>query len=611
MKLLATFFKKYKMAANGLACLLLFVAFGWTFSYFSQPIKVTHSLTNLKVDSRIAVSFSHPVRDQINYNISPSLEGEWRVKRNLFGITSLKFDPSEPLVPGSNYRLILGHVTPLLAPQPTIPVQTLKVTVEKPAAIVSISPAGNSTNVPIDTSITVKLASPNHGLRKLALTGDAPLLSPNPTTSDDKVFVWRLAKPLSQTTTYHLTLADLKQKDVSKSVLATAAFSTVAEPHVVSATSRDHFYPGDVISVVFDQDMKPAEGGFKFGFGGSGRWQDARTYLFTPAGLKPGSAYSYIAQKGLQSKLGGVVEADRTYSIIPPGAVVVTSMGPSGTNASVKPSITFTFDQPVDHASAQAAFSISPATAGSFNWSGNTMVFQSAGLGYQTGYTVAVAPGVKGIHGLPSARAFSNSFSTTYPTLKLAVPGYHQAYPLSCESSALRMALAYRGIAVSDFEILVRLNYNPRPRDQANNSWDNPYQMFVGDVNGQMGVTGWGVYGPPIAAAAQSFGRSASYVSGISVNQIAQAIHSNNPVVLWGYSGASVRPDGWNTSSGVVQAPRNEHVRTVYGVAGTPANPIGFYIHDPIYGDLYWTTSQLQWNMGYGGSMASQGVIVY
>ena len=135
--------------------------------------------------------------------------------------------------------------------------------------------------------------------------------------------------------------------------------------------------------------------------------------------------------------------------------------------------------------------------------------------------------------------------------------------------------------------------------------------MFVGDVNGKMGVSGWGVYGQPIAAASQKLGRNASFINGISVNQIAQAIYDNNPVVIWGMVGSSIKQDSWNTSDGVVQAPRNAHVRTVYGVAGNPSNPVGFYINDPLYGRLYWSTAQLQANMSFGYRLSSQGVIVY
>jgi uncharacterized protein YvpB len=265
----------------------------------------------------------------------------------------------------------------------------------------------------------------------------------------------------------------------------------------------------------------------------------------------------------------------------------------------------------VDHASAQAAFSISPGINGNFSWNGNTMSFAPAGLQYQTTYSVGVGAGVKSVYGLPSNRGFSGSFSTLLQTIRLNVPYYHQQYTLSCEESSLRMALGYRGIGVSDLDVLSRVGYNPRPRDMATNSWDNPYQMFVGDVNGVEGSTGWGVYSPRIAAAAQSFGRNADTITGISVNQIAAAIHGGNPVVLWGYSGSSPRMDAWNTSSGVVQAPKNEHARLVVGVVGSPSAPAGFYINDPIYGSFYWSTGQLIANMSFNGLLPSQGVIVY
>src|ERR1019366_5677189 len=116
--------------------------------------------------------------------------------------------------------------------------------------------------------------------------------------------------------------------------------------------------------------------------------------------------------------------------------------------------VSFTFDQPVDHASAQSAFGLSPTTSGSFSWSANTMTFHPDGLEYQTGYTATVGPGVMSTYGLPSTRSFSDSFNTTYQIIKLGVSYYHQAFSLSCEETSLRMALAYRGINVSDYDIL-------------------------------------------------------------------------------------------------------------------------------------------------------------
>jgi uncharacterized protein YvpB len=603
--------KIYFWICGGIAAIILVSLGIWTYLYLNKPFKITYSLDNLKINSPIAVGFNQPIQDHVNYNISPSLEGSWKIERNPLGITALKFQPAKTLVPGTNYKLTLGHVVPLMATKPAIDDQTIPVAVEKPAAIASMTPGTNGTNVPVNTSVTVKLASPNSGMRELQLVSDAPLTSPAPTSNDDTTFTWKFAQPLQQGHAYKISLNDLKQSDKTKQVLLDTSFTTVPEPHITTATNREHFYPGDKITIAFDQDMKPTDTDFKFNFNGSGRWSDARTYEFTPSGLAAGGSYTYSVLKGSTSTGGGVIEADHPFTITPPGAVFVSGLSPSGGNVAVGSSINVTFDQPVDHTSAQAAFSISPATTGTFSWSGNTMIFKPSGLGYQTGYTVAVKPGVKGTYGLPGTKAFSGGFTTTYQVIKLGVPAYHQVYSLSCEAAALRMILAYRGINVTDYDILMRMNYNPRPRDTGSNSWDNPYQMFVGDVNGQQGTTGWGTYGPVVSSAAQSFGRSASYVNGISANQIAQAIHSNNPVVVWGFSGSTFKPDSWNTSSGVVQVARNEHTRTVYGVAGSPANPIGFYLHDPYFGDIYWTTAQLQWNMSLAGTSASQGVIVY
>ncbi|MEI6237371.1 MAG: Ig-like domain-containing protein [Candidatus Saccharibacteria bacterium] len=579
--------------------------------YFHRPIKLAYNLDNLKVDSPIAIIFSQPVQKSISYSIVPSIEGSWKTSKNLFGITTLKFFPSKSLIPGSSYQLMVKNIKPLLASQPTLAVKSIPVMVEKPAAISAITPASDSNNVAIDSSVTLKLASPNRGLRKLLLKADASLISEEPSTTDDTTFVWKFAQPLKQGQSYSLTIFDMKQSEKIKQILLTTKFVTVPEPHFVSASNTDHFYPGDKINITFDQDMKKLDAIFKFGFAGTGHWQDYRTYIFEPSGLIPGSGYTYTVFKGSESIAGGVLEADHVFNISPPGAAYVTGSSPKGNNIELGSAVSFTFDQPIDHSTAQAAFSISPTVNGSFSWSGNTMTFKSVGLEYQTNYIATIGLGVKGIYGLTSTRNFTNSFTTTYRILKLGVPYYRQAYALSCEEASLRMALAYRGINVSDYDILTQVGYSPRPRDSSNNSWDDPNQMFVGDVNGKMGTTGWGVYGQPLVVASQKLGRNASSINGITVNQIAQAIYDNNPVVLWGYTGTSVRHDSWNTPNGVVQAPKNTHVRNVYGVVGNVSNPIGFYIHDPLYGEIYWTTAQLQSNMSFGYSLPSRGVIVY
>ena len=138
--------------------------------------------------------------------------------------------------------------------------------------------------------------------------------------------------------------------------------------------------------------------------------------------------------------------------------------------------------------------------------------------------------------------------------------------------------------------------------------------MFVGDKDGKEGVTGWGAYGQPIAIAAHVLGGSAAFVAGITPQRISAAIHDNDPVVVWGVvSGQSPRIDSWNTDDGdgLVTVADNAHVRTVYGVVGSASNPLGFYLHDPLIGDVYWTTAQLQANMTANGQLPTQGVVVF
>ena len=587
------------------------IGLGYAAWYNHEPVRLEYQLSNIKTKDTIRVNFSHEVSRHLNYNLDATLAGHWKAIHGLVGISAIVFVPSKPLVPGASYHLTVGHVAEPLTNEVVIAEATIKVTTEAPSAIESISPTNGAGNVSVDPTITIKLKEPNDGLRKLKLSSDAPVALSGPTaSSDDTTYSWHYASPLPQGATYHLTISDTNQVDPAKQILATSTFTTVAEP-TIDATAHDHFYPGNTVVITFSQPMVQTAGIFKFNFGGNGSWTSPNTYTYTPTGLVANQSYSYSVLKGAVSKYGGVITADHSYTIATPGAVYVTGRSPSGGGIGLGASISFTFDQPVDQASAQAAFAISPNVGGSYSWSGNTMTFHPTGFDYQTSYTATVEPGIKATYGVPSTQAFSVGFTTVLQTVSLNVPLYHQTYALSCEESSLRMALAYRGVNVSDYDVLMNVGYNPRPLDTATNSWDDPNVMFVGDVNGQQGVTGWGTNATPIANAAHAFGRSATAINGISASTISAAIHAGNPVVLWGYYGSHAIMQSWNSPDGVITIAHNEHVRTVVGVVGSAANPVGFYINDPIFGRLYWTTSYLIDNMTLGGQSASQGVIVY
>jgi uncharacterized protein YvpB len=577
--------------------------------YLQQPIKLIYNLKNVSIHKPLKVSFSHEVSTKLKYKLSTKVPGSWKIEKNLIGITSISYIPASQLVPGDKFTMNLSQIETPISNTPINSHIGIPISTESPSGVESYSPKNNSINNPTNTNISLTLQNKNNGLRKFKITSVPAVKFSDFATTDDKTFTWHVIGKLSQGATYVISITDDNQIDSNTQLLLRDSFTIVPEP-TITATNKDHFYPGDSININFSQPMIQEQNYFKFNFAGTGKWVGPQLYTFTPTGLAANNRYSYSILKNFTSTIGGLIETDHAYSISTPGPAFVTASGPSGSSVGLNNQIRFSFDQPMNQASAQSSFTITPNVTGTFGWSGNTMIFTPSGYNYQTSYTATIQPGAQSIYGAPTQRPFSTGFSTIYQTIILSVPIYLQTYSLSCEESALRMALAYRGISTTDFGVLMLESYAPRPLDTVNNFWDDPNVMFVGDVNGSDRTKGWGVNPNPIAQASISLGRSATVANGISPSGISDAIHSDKPVVLWGYNGSSAHMTSWNSPNGVITVARNEHVRTVVGVVGNSANPIGFYINDPLYGRIYWTTSQLINNMTLNGQAGSQAVII-
>ena len=184
-----------------------------------------------------------------------------------------------------------------------------------------------------------------------------------------------------------------------------------------------------------------------------------------------------------------------------------------------------------------------------------------------------------------------------------------QDHALSCEVAALKMALAARGERVSESDLIDAVGFDTTPKQQFAGRivWGDPQQGFVGDIDGRMPSTGYGVHWNPIARAAKQW-RDARAVEGITPRELATEIAAGYPAIVWGYLGGG-KPYEWQTPAGVtVRTALHEHTFTVYGFRGTPDNPEGFLLMDPIYGPRYWDTDTLFDRMaafGYGA------VIIY
>ncbi len=197
---------------------------------------------------------------------------------------------------------------------------------------------------------------------------------------------------------------------------------------------------------------------------GQGEWLNTSIYLFRPSKpLAAGATYKGVVAAGLKDTTGALLQNayDWTFSVAAP---TVKALSPEDATVDVglRRPISITFSQKMDHASAQAAFSIVPEVGGSFRWAdevidnarqpartgknalavgtppraavtpGEVMAFVPDTV-YQRGtlYKVVVAAGARALEGngaMQSARSFS------FRTVEL--PGVASTRPVDGDARA-------------------------------------------------------------------------------------------------------------------------------------------------------------------------------
>ena len=168
----------------------------------------------------------------------------------------------------------------------------------------------------------------------------------------------------------------------------------------------------------------------------------------------------------------------------------------------------------------------------------------------------------------------------------LAVPVYYQAYALSCEEAALRMALAYQGIQATDAQILalIGIDWSAATYDSSGLRWGNPYTAFVGNPGGsEVNLSGYGTYYPNIARAAAALGANVLQAGeGIVPTDVYSAVLAGHPVVAWvTYQWVGAQRSDYIAFDGrtIPYAGPVEHAVTVVGVTSTTV-----YVNDPDFG---------------------------
>ncbi|TME24782.1 MAG: hypothetical protein E6I67_00205 [Chloroflexi bacterium] len=167
----------------------------------------------------------------------------------------------------------------------------------------------------------------------------------------------------------------------------------------------------------------------------------------------------------------------------------------------------------------------------------------------------------------------------------------YQNHPLSCEEAATSMALTHQGIYVSQDQILNEIGADLRAESvdaQGRVRWGNPYQTFVGNVNGsESNYTGFGTFYPPLVRVAKAHGANILAYGSMSAATIYARVIAGHPVVAfstWDWAWHPRRDylsfDGqWIPWIGPVYA---SHVYTVVGVSSSQV-----LVNDPIRGQ-YW-----------------------
>jgi len=574
---------------------------------------------------RVEIVFDRPVsRKEIRESISPEIPGRWVFENSIYTThlyRNLVFYPTFSFRSGTTYIIKISGIRNFIKISPPTEYQ-FKFTTQASPKVQKVTPVNNQNKVATDSEINITLDSPNENISEFNFYLDPKTTFDTVLDSSKMVYTLKPKVPLKQGTSYslkitkHDVILNLTDGTVSERSQAedyNSTFTTIEAPGINSFAPNYNNVPVDseiVIDFTKEMDKKSVENSFsiKPAAAGSITWPTDQTLSYKPAKLAFETEYSVTLAKGARSLDGGSLEQDLVKTFKTIGPVIVSTFDPQNglTAINIRSPVKVTFDQEVDHESAESKFSITPKINGHIVWSGNTMSFIPAEpLSFTTNYVAAIDEGIKSVHGTSSREKFQTQFTTQNANIKLAVPAYLQKYTLSCEIAALRMALNFRGANVTEDDLIPKVGFDTTPHN--GNIWGNPYNAFVGNIRGTQMKDGYGVYWGPIARAARDY-RGAQEFQNWNISDLTAQISKGNPVVIWVYSHFGT-PTSWNTPDGTnIYAVRDEHAVVAVGFTGTSDNPTQLIINDPLSGQVYWSRSVFdkKWNI-----FANSGVVIF
>lgn len=575
----------------------------------------------VSIDSEITLNFDLPVSRQLQVALTPETIGEVQYNNTILGkhlVRSFVFRPEVNWLPDTTYEIRVSNIKSALPSfrSPNEVVYTF--TTESAPSIKKVTPETGRV-IATGTVFRVELDKPNDRQVEYEFRFTPALEVTSENNEDKTVYTVTPTSPLSQGVKYSL---EIFKKD-TRYLFDTQTIAKQGEPEstwqgnwqVQEATGIVSFMPsGGVvplnsqINIVFSDnvDLDSLKDNVTIEPSLSGSWStaDNKTFNFTPSSLAQDTTYTVKLKSGLRAKNGSFLAADSIHTFTTQGPLKILNSSPidGSSGFGVDSDLVITFDQAVVRQSAESKFSISPAVEGSFSWTDNSLKFQPKNsLAYNTKYAITLAAGILSDGGLDSTTAQTVSFTTELSVTKLSVPFHRQEHNLSCEVATLVMALKYRGVNITEATLIKAIGFDPTPKK--NGVWGDPYQAFVGDIDGHQPSTGYGVYWGPIATAASKY-RSARILTGGKLSDITAEIKKGNPVIFWGTAGTGKRID-WRTSGGTtIMAVNGEHTRVVIGFIGPADNPTKIITLDPLFGEKYFTPESFMSNwsvLGYNG----------
>ena len=220
---------------------------------------------------------------------------------------------------------------------------------------------------------------------------------------------------------------------------------------------------------------------------GEGRWLNTSLYTFTPAGAgwAPSTAYKARVLAGLANELGATLDQDYAFSFttLRPKVLIFLPLDNTKFVAPV-PEIKVGFNQPIDHASAEAAFSIVPDGAaarvvGVFEWTDDrTFLFHpSRPLALATTFAAVVRAGVTA-PGISAATAENVGWRFT----TIGVPHVASTDPANGSANANRYGVTITFSNPMDHDSVEKhIAVEPKPETDPYMSWD------AGDLSVRIG----------------------------------------------------------------------------------------------------------------------------